>query len=168
MENSGRVVAIHLCVGHRKPMKRVEEVRALLKIGLEGDFHARGGKRQVLLVEGETLETLHLSPGDVRENITTQGISLMDLSAGQILEIVGARSSHGGMPILLEITGPCAPCQRMEEIREGLEEELKGRRGILVRVMRSGTIRVGDSIKVNAEREKKNIETQKIATIKFL
>ena len=142
MKNSGRVVDIHLCVGHRKPMQKVKEVRANVGIGLEGDFHARGGRRQVLLIEEETLQALHLSPGDVRENLTTSGISLMSLTAGQKIQI--------GDQVRLEITGPCDPCQRMEEIREGLEEELKGQRGILARVIQGGKICTGDSINVLA------------------
>ena len=154
MENSGRVVDIHLCVGHRKTMKRVEEVRALEGLGLEGDFHARGGRRQVLLIEEETLQALHLSPGDVRENIATQGISLMKQTAGHKIQI--------GDQVLLEITGPCDPCHRMEEIQEGLEEELKGRRGVLTRVIRSGFIRVGDTITVSEERVRGKFQNPRV------
>jgi MOSC domain-containing protein YiiM len=36
----------------------------------------------------------------------------------------------------------------MEEIREGLEEELRGQRGWLCRVVEGGTSRRGDSIEV--------------------
>jgi MOSC domain-containing protein YiiM len=36
----------------------------------------------------------------------------------------------------------------MDEIREGLKQELEGRRGMVSRVVRGGTISVGDSITI--------------------
>jgi MOSC domain-containing protein YiiM len=36
----------------------------------------------------------------------------------------------------------------MEAIRQGLQEALRGRRGILCRVVKSGQIRRGDSIEI--------------------
>jgi MOSC domain-containing protein YiiM len=51
---------------------------------------------------------------------------------------------------LLEVTIPCAPCKRMDDIRPGLQEELRGRRGMLCRVVECGAIRVGDSVELLA------------------
>jgi MOSC domain-containing protein YiiM len=45
-----------------------------------------------------------------------------------------------------EITMVCDPCERMEEIRPGLQQELEGRRGMLARVVKTGDIAVGDEI----------------------
>ena len=59
----------------------------------------------------------------------------------------GQRLALGGQ-VVLQITGPCAPCARMDEIRPGLREELEGRRGMLASVVRGGTIRAGDAIEV--------------------
>ncbi len=53
-----------------------------------------------------------------------------------------------GGEVVLKITGPCAPCARMDEIRPGLRLELDGKRGMLASVVRGGTIRVGDAISV--------------------
>jgi MOSC domain-containing protein YiiM len=93
-----------------------------------------------LLIEKETLDELGLRPGLVKENITTQGINLMALSPGQQL--------HLGKEVIIEVTGECEPCGRMDEIRQGLQAELQGRRGMLGRVVVGGAIRCGDSVAV--------------------
>jgi MOSC domain-containing protein YiiM len=49
---------------------------------------------------------------------------------------------------LLEITKECEPCHQMDAIRQGLQEALRGRRGILCRVIESGKIRRGDAIEI--------------------
>jgi len=73
----------------------------------------------------------------VKENITTRGLDVRALRPGRRLRIGQA---------LVEITVPCEPCRRMEEIRAGLEKEIRGRRGMLCRVVEGGRIRVGDRI----------------------
>ncbi len=73
MTPTGTVVAAQLCPGHRLPMAARAEVRAVAGLGLEGDFHARGGRRQVLLIDLEILEALGLKPGQVKENLTVRG-----------------------------------------------------------------------------------------------
>jgi MOSC domain-containing protein YiiM len=137
----GIVTAIHLCVGSRQPMKRVESAEARGDFGLWGDRHARAGHaRQVLLMEQEVLDLLGLEPGIVRENVTTRGIALTGLPAGTRLRAGGA---------LLEITGPCQPCARMDEIRPGLKDHLEGRRGMLCRVLEGGPVKSGDAVQVD-------------------
>jgi MOSC domain-containing protein YiiM len=91
------------------------------------------------LMDRETLDKLGLAPGIVKENITTQGLDFQSLGTGNILRIGSC---------VLEITGPCDPCARMDEIRMGLQEELRGQRGWLCRVQESGIIRSGDRIDV--------------------
>lgn len=134
-----RVVSIQICPGHRKPMNRVPSAEAMENAGLKDDRHALpDSSRQVLLIEKEILDDLGLSPGEVKENITTAGIGLMTLAHKARLLI--------GPDVILEITKACSPCSRMEEIRPGLLRELAGRRGMLARVLRSGTISVGDTV----------------------
>jgi MOSC domain-containing protein YiiM len=121
-------------------MRERIEVQAIANRGFESCVHGRpGSRRQVLLVEGETLRELGLSPGLVRENITTEGIRLGELGSGRRLRIGGA---------VLEVTVPCEPCDHMDAIRPGLQDELQGRRGILCRVIESGLIRRGDALEV--------------------
>lgn len=137
--SSGIIAALQICTGHRKPMVPVREAEAVLNLGLKGDRHAiADSARQVLLLEAETLDALGLHAGELKENITTRGIPLMSLKFKDRLAI--------GDTAVLEITKPCSPCSRMEEIRPGLIQELAGRRGILARVVEGGIIRPGDPI----------------------
>ena len=120
------------------PMEELSEVRAVGDTGFEGCAHTRpGSKRQVLLVDRETLEAMDLRPGIIRENITTDGMNVNSLQIGQRLQIGGAR---------LEVSAVCTPCDQMKAIRPGLPKELWGRRGMLCRVLEGGVIRRGDSI----------------------
>lgn len=119
-------------------MQELAEVRVLDDFGFEACAHARPtSKRQVLLVDQETLEALELKPGVVRENITTQGLNVNGLIEGESLRIGEA---------LLEVTMPCTPCGLMEELRPGLRHEIRGRRGMLCKVVKGGAIRQGDRI----------------------
>ena len=122
----------------RLPMEELSEVRAVDDAGFEGCAPARpGGKRQVLLVDRETLEAMDLRPGIIRENITTDGLNVNSLQIGQLLRVGEAR---------LEVSAICTPCDQMEIIRPGLQKELWGRRGMLCRVLEGGVIRRGDSV----------------------
>ena len=134
------VTNLFLCLVHRFPMKEIEEAEAVQNKGLKGCIHGRpNSKRQVSLMDIETLQKLGIPPGAVKENVTTRGLDFRRLEPGQHLRIGGS---------LLEITLPCDPCSRMDEIRQGLQEELRGQRGWLCRVIEGGTIRRGDRIEV--------------------
>lgn len=131
---------LFIATEHRKPMQGLEEATAIADRGLAGCIHARpGGKRQVLLMDSETLAQFNLMPGILRENITTIGLNTTELSRGQRITIGGA---------VLEVTVPCEPCHRMDEIRMGLQEALKDKRGLLCRVIQGGRISRGDKIEV--------------------
>lgn len=140
----GRIVSLQVCVGHREPMRVVEDAKLVAGFGIEGDRHAvaEGVRtaRQVLLMDKETLTGLGLAPGQVRENITTADIALGSLAEGQSVAL--------GDEVVVKITGHCAPCARMDEIRIGLKQELEGRRGMLATVVKGGTLKVGDAIRV--------------------
>ena len=139
----GEVLHLFTCLVHRFPMREVSEVEVIQDKGFKGCIHGRpGSKRQVSLMDRETLEKFGLTPGVVKENITTRGIDFQTLATGNILRIGKC---------VLEITGPCDPCARMDEIRMGLQEELRGQRGWLCRVREAGLIRKGDRIEVIAQ-----------------
>jgi MOSC domain-containing protein YiiM len=120
------------------PVEELAEAIAVGDRGFEDCAHGRpGSKRQVLLVDRETLEAMDLQPGIIRENITTDGLNVNGLQIGELLRIGEA---------CLEVTAVCTPCYQMEAIRPGLRKELWGRRGMLCRVLDGGVIRRGDSI----------------------
>jgi MOSC domain-containing protein YiiM len=119
-------------------MEELPEVSVACNSGFRGCAHARqDGLRQVLLVDSETLEAMNLSPGIMRENITTSGLNVNGLEIGQKLRI---GETH------LEVSAVCTPCDQLEKIRPGLRREMWGRRGMLCRVIEGGMIRRGDPI----------------------
>ena len=139
----GRILSLHVCVGHFEPMKDTDTVNVLTGFGIEGDRHASEHparrRRQVLLMDKETLDHFGLEQGQIRENITTAGIDLASLPRGQQLSL--------GDDVLLEITGDCEPCAFIEGIRDGLRSEIEGRRGMLAYVTTGGSLKVGDPVK---------------------
>ncbi|MFY9802280.1 MAG: MOSC domain-containing protein [Candidatus Acidiferrales bacterium] len=137
----GEVLHLFQCLVHRFPMEELDEAEAVANKGFKGCIHGRSeSKRQVSLMDCETLERLGVAPGVVKENISTRGMDFRALRPGQIL--------RAGEECVLEITEPCHPCSRMDEIRMGLQEELRGQRGWLCKVMVGGRIRRGDRIEV--------------------
>ena len=144
-DTEGKVVGLWLCVGHREPMSPAGTVRMIEGHGIEGDRHAGRGNnnaRQVLLMDRETLADFGLAAGEVRENVTTSGLDLSELQRGRRLSVG---------EVELEVTGECTPCSRLEEISPGLQERSEGRRGILAAVKRSGSVSVGDGVRVLEE-----------------
>ncbi len=138
---TGVITSIQVCPGHGVPMKPVDPGLFVSDLGLDGCRHAKpGSRRQVLLIEEETLDDFELAAAIVKENVTTRGIELMSLPADTRLRL--------GEEVELWITGPCAPCGLMDEIHEGLQEAIRGRRGVLAWVKVGGEVRVGDSIEV--------------------
>jgi MOSC domain-containing protein YiiM len=137
------VVALHRSHAARAPLESLSLAQVVESAGLEGDRHSKAGNRRaLLLMDHEVLEHIGLAAGAVREQITVKGLDLPKL-------VFGTRLSVGGA--VLEVGAPCAPCERMNEIRSGLLVELEGRRGRFVRVVRGGSIAVGDEINVETQ-----------------
>jgi MOSC domain-containing protein YiiM len=135
-----RVMHLFLSPKKHTGMEELYEVCAIANHGFEGCAHARpGGKRQVLLMDMETLREMNLTPGIIRENITTEGIAVNALKAGQRLRVGDVK---------LEVSAVCEPCELMEEIRPGLMAALVGRRGMMCRVVKGGMLRQGDEVVV--------------------
>ena len=137
------VLHLFQAVVHGQPVREFDEAHAVENKGFENCIHGRrGSSRQLLLMDIETLDEFGIAPGRAKENITTRGIKLDALSTGQRIRAGEA---------LLEITKECEPCHQMDAIRQGLQEALRGRRGILCRVIESGQIRRGDAIEIVQE-----------------
>ena len=122
-------------------MKTVPTAILITGVGLDGDKHAvAASDRQVLLADKEALDAVGVLPGTIKENVTVEGLNVMQLPVGSRVRL--------GRSAVLEITKVCEPCFRMDEIRDGLKLELEGRRGMVSRVVQGGTISVGDSITI--------------------
>jgi len=124
-------------------MASVDEALAVEGRGLEGCRHSRrahGHKRQVLLLDERALEELRLAPGALKENVVVSGLPLEGYVPGQRLAL--------GDEVVVELTGPCVPCSKLERLRPGLLKESWGRRGQLARILRGGRLRTGDAVRV--------------------
>jgi MOSC domain-containing protein YiiM len=108
--------------------------------GLDGDHHTgHSRRRQILLMSGSVLDALNLAAGAISENVVIDGIDVMALEQGQQLRIGDA---------IVSVTIPCDPCIQMDRVRYGLQDALQYRRGMFVKVVAPGTVRVGDPVQI--------------------
>jgi len=141
-----KVISLQLHEGHGKPMRPVAEVQGRAGGGIEGDSHVSRTKRAVTVVDLSTHESAGVKPGDLREQITVDGLpKLGDLAEGTLLRI-GA--------ITLRVNGPCDPCTHIGEMNgvadpNEFRSMLEGRRGLVCNVaVADGPVRVGDEVSV--------------------
>ena len=142
----GRVQWIGVRPSRTEPMTELELVQADLGKGLEGDrFSGRvGNPRQVTLIQQEHLAVIaacvgqkSVSPTQLRRNIVVSGINLLALK-DKTFRIGDA---------LLEFSGLCHPCSKMErQLGEGGYNAMRGHGGITARVLESGLIRLKDPV----------------------
>ncbi len=143
---TGCVEWVGAATERKGPLAAVEECRVETGSGLVGDHHANSGdsQRQVTLIQHEHLATIAalagheaVDPGQLRRNVVVSGINLLSLQ-DQPFRLGEA---------LLEGTGPCEPCERMEQnLGPGGYNAMNGHGGICARVLESGTVRVGDAV----------------------
>lgn len=142
----GRIVWIGLRPLRRAPMQIVETATLDVEQGLIGDHYSSrtGGARHVTLIQAEHLAAIaaHLgfesvAPELLRRNIVVAGINLAALK--------GRRFTLG--EAVLEATGECHPCSRMEEILGvGGYNAVRGHGGITARVVTGGVVRIDDQV----------------------
>jgi MOSC domain-containing protein YiiM len=143
---SARVVSLHVRTEKHGAPVGVAEVVGRVGGGIEGDVHAHRSSRAVLVIDRATLDALHLAPGDLREEITIEGLpDVTNLPEDTELRIGG---------VTLRVNGPCEPCTHIGELlgvpdREEFRQSLLGRRGALCTVAAvSAPVRVGDRVEV--------------------
>ncbi len=116
--------------------------------GIVGDFYYENdptGKRQVLILDESTLEEFGYEDGELREQILVSFPELQKLPIGTTLRIGNSQ---------VEIMMDCAPCRHMaeslgEDPKEFVEKMI-GKRGMLGRIVKSGTVRIGDVVELVA------------------
>ncbi|KNZ68995.1 MOSC domain-containing protein [Thermincola ferriacetica] len=142
---TGKIVAV--CTSEKKGTrkKNVGAGRLIIGHGLEGDAHAGPWHRQVSLLALESIEKmrqkgLDVNPGDFAENLTTQGIGLTDLPLGTKLKI--------GEKAIGEVTQIGKVCHDRCAIYYQAGDCVMPREGIFIRVLKEGTVKVGDTIEV--------------------
>ena len=147
----GRLIWIGLRPERRAPVVEVTEANLLAGKGILRDRYrtSSNGARQVTLIAQEDIAAIAsflcrqpIDPALLRRNLVTAGINLAALK--------GRRFRIGAA--LLETSGECAPCSRMEEIfGPGGYNAVRGRGGITARILEGGTISVGDNIDVQPD-----------------
>ena len=165
----GTVTSLHCDDGHNFSKPSIVEANFLAGIGIEGDAHSgpttqhvsrqkkdasRPNLRQVHLVASEVHEGLRSEGFDVPfggfgENITTRGIELGTLPVGTTLRL--------GDDVIITLTGFRDPCSQIDKFQQGLRAAVSFkpetgpqlfRNGVMSVVVRGGTVRVGDTIRV--------------------
>ena len=144
LPQQGKVCWIGIRPAKKKEMLFLKTVEAITQKGLAGDHFSgsEGSKRQVTLIQQEHLGAIasfmqvkEVSAEMLRRNLVIQGINLLALKDKTFW--VGE--------VLLEYTGECHPCSRMEEILgEGGYNAVRGHGGITARILNGGTISLGD------------------------
>ena len=140
----GEVAGLARHSASRAPIETLDSTRIAIETGVEGDCHGAPGPRQVTVVSEEAWKAAlaelgcELSWTLRRANLLVRGIDLRDS--------VGARLCSG--ELILEISEENPPCFVMDRQYRGLREALKPdwRAGVACRVLRGGTLRVGDFI----------------------
>lgn len=162
------VLAVHRSATHHFSKESVTSIRLVEGIGVDGDAHAgttvkhrsRVAKnpstpnvRQVHLIHSELLDVLAsaqytVRPGELGENITTEGVDLLSLPVGTRLTIGDA---------VITVTGLRNPCQQINDYQAGLLKqvlrtnaagEVERLAGVMGIVSRGGDVRHGDPIVV--------------------
>ena len=146
MPQTGIIDWIGIRPARRKTIELREEIELTTEGGIVGD-HYRGtnGKRQVTLLQREHLAVLSsvldkpVSPEMLRRNLLVSGINVLALREARF---------QIGEEVILEGTGACHPCSRMEEnLGPGGYNAVRGHGGITARVLRGGTLRRGDTVR---------------------
>ena len=147
----GRIKAISISKERGTQKVNVPKAQLRANFGIVGDAHAGNWDRQISLLSSECIEKmdtkgLNISPGDFAENITTEGIDLGALTIGSRLIL--------GVTVELEITKFGKTCHGRCPIYERIGDCVMPRDGVFARVTQSGSIQVGDNIKVIEDGDK--------------
>lgn len=142
---TGRIISIN--VSDKKGVRKtpVGEASVRENFGIEGDAHAsEKWHRQVSLLAMESIakmrdKGLDVGPGDFAENLTTEGIDLMGLPVGSRMNI--------GASVEAEVSQIGKLCHSRCAIFEAAGDCVMPREGIFVKVLKGGSIRVGDEIR---------------------
>ncbi|RYF77690.1 MAG: MOSC domain-containing protein [Cytophagaceae bacterium] len=163
LPQQGRIEWIGLRAARRTEPLSVLEAEVLTDARLTGD-HASvkpGGKRQLTLIQHEHLAAVAgflglpepVAPGRLRRNLVVSGLNLLALKGRQI---------QLGEEVILDITGECHPCSRMEEeLGPGGYNAMRGHGGLTAHIAQGGRIRVGDVVRVLPAAETASVEGNK-------
>lgn len=163
---TARVVSVSRDDEHRFSKPRRESITLVAGLGVEGDAHfgatvqhlsrvrrdpTQPNLRQVHLIHRELFDevTADIAPGELGENVTTEGVDLLGLPRGTRLRL--------GDEAVVEVTGLRNPCVQIDRFEPGLLKEVVGtdaegltvrKTGVMAVVLCGGVVRPGDLIEV--------------------
>lgn len=136
-----------VCTSPKKGMrkKNIGEGLLIKEYGLKDDAHSGPWHRQVSLLANESVNKmrakgLDVGPGDFAENLTTEGIDLVNLPIGTKIKI--------GTESVGEVTQIGKECHAHCAIYYQAGDCVMPREGIFVRILEGGPVKVGDAIDV--------------------
>lgn len=145
---SPHVHAIHIAPGSRLPTRPVPSVEAEAGRGLVGDRYHGTRHRHVSVQSLTDLAAAAadlgqpIEPGSTRRNVT--------IDSGRLPTRPGERIWIGRVE--LEVVRMAAPCRLLDDwIAEGARRAMHARGGTIFRLLGSGTISVGDEVRLGAE-----------------
>lgn len=145
LPQEGQIQWIGLRKEKRGTVESVRDVQVEEGSGLIGDhYQGKSKKRQVTLIQAEHISAVgqilqkDVDPSLLRRNIVVAGINLLALKDKQF---------KIGEEVVLEFTGLCHPCSRMEtNLGPGGYNTMRGHGGITAKVIHGGLIKVGDKV----------------------
>ena len=166
---SGVVKAVSRSAKHTFSKPNEERITLLAGHGVEGDAHAGAtvkhlsrilkfgnapNLRQVHLIHHELFDELRdagfaVTPGQMGENVTTEGVDLLNLPKGARLYL--------GEDAVIEVTGLRNPCRQLDKLQPGLMAatlardiagNLQRKAGIMGIVLSGGEVKNGDPIRI--------------------
>ena len=155
---AGRVECIVLRPQRHAAAVAVQKTEVLVGQGLLGDHRGArkpaansSGKRQITLFQAEHLPVVaammgveNIDPLLLRRNLVVSGLNLLAARAMFKTEPMVLRL---GSEVVLEITGLCDPCVRMEQaLGVGGFNAMRGHGGVNARILVGGSIAVGDVV----------------------
>jgi MOSC domain-containing protein YiiM len=174
-----RVRAVHASRDHSFSKYAEEGITLVAGLGVQGDAHAgatvkhrsrvrrdptQPNLRQVHLIHAELFDELLAKgfavwPGELGENVTTEGVDLLALSAGTRLRL--------GADAVVELTGLRNPCAQIDRFQAGLtaavldraaDGSLVRKAGVMAIVLHGGPVRPGDAIAIEAPPQHRPLE----------
>ena len=136
-----------VCISEHKGTKKhpVEHITVKENHGIVGDAHAGNWHRQISLLAQESIDIMtemgveDLTPGQFAENLTTKDICLYELPVGTRLQIGET---------IQEVTQIGKECHKGCAIQQKVGKCIMPTQGIFTKVIKEGTIHIGDAISV--------------------
>ena len=164
---TARVISVSRDDEHRFTKPRRESITLVVGLGVEGDAHfgatvqhlsrvrrdpTQPNLRQVHLIHSELFDevTADIAPGELGENVTTEGVDLLELPRGTRLRL--------GPEAVVELTGLRNPCLQIDGFEPGLLKQVVGtdaegrtirKAGVMAVVIAGGVVKPGDAIAVD-------------------